>query len=156
MTSSTLYRGRPDRCGAKTAGYTTLTNDNNAPNGSGQFADEAIAFVNEGDAPSPVAEPSLEVHSWRLMKAPSGELHLGTLRASQGDRAVIRLTSALAWFDMAARAVATASGRRYLLMGPPESRPLERMAIRNGAAHLGLAGGIDISAQFWAQMQIEE
>lgn len=87
------------------------------------------------------------------MKAPSGEFHLGTLRDRQTDRAVVRLTSALAWFDMVARAVTTASGRRYVLMGPPESRPLECLAIRNGAAQLGLAGGIDISTQFWEQVK---
>lgn len=118
--------------------------------------DAGITFVNQRDAPPPEDEPSTEVHSWRLMKAPSGELHLGTLRDRQADRAVVRLTSALARFDMAAHAVTTASGRRYVLIGPPENRPLETMAIRNGAAQLGLAGGIDISAQFWAQMQVGE
>lgn len=112
-----------------------------------------IAFVNERDAPPPGEEPSIEVHSWRLFKAPSGELHLGTLRDRQPDRAVVRLTSALLWFDMAAKAVTTASGRRYMLIGPPESRPLECMAIRNGAAQMGLAGGIDVSAELWAQVQ---
>lgn len=118
--------------------------------------DLGISFINQRDAPPPEAEPSMEVHSWRVMKAPSGELHLGTLRDRQTDRAVVRLTSALAWFDMAARSVTTASGRRYVLIGPPESRPLECMAIRNGAAELGLAGGIDISAQFWARLQAAE
>ncbi|MDG0852208.1 hypothetical protein [Roseateles puraquae] len=111
-----------------------------------------ITFVNVRDAPAAQDEPNMEVQSWRLIKAPSGELHLGTLRAPQPGRAVVRLTSALAAFDMAASAVTTASGRRYVLMGPPESRSLECMAIRNGAAQLGLAAGIDISAQFWAQM----
>jgi len=111
-----------------------------------------ITFVNVRDAPAAQDEPSMEVYSWRLIKAPSGELHLGTLRDPKRGRAVVRLTSALAAFDMAARAVTTASGRRYLLMGPPESRSLECMAIRNGAAQLGLAAGIDISAQLWAQM----
>jgi hypothetical protein len=120
---------------------------------SAEPGDLGIAFVNERDAPPPEEEPSMEMHSWRLMKAPSGELHLGTLRDRQTDRAVVRLTSALARFDVAARAVTTASGRRYVLIGPPESRPLECMAIRNGAAQLGLSGGIDISAQFWDQMQ---
>ncbi len=115
--------------------------------------DLGITFVNERDAPPPEEEPSMEVHSWRLMKAPSGELHLGTLRDRQTDRVVVRLTSALAWFDMVARAVTTASGRRYVLMGPPERRPLECMAIRNGAAQLGLTGGIDVSAQFWEQVR---
>jgi len=115
--------------------------------------DLGITFVNERDAPRPEEEQIMKVHSWRLLKAPSGELHLGTLRDPQADRVVVRLTSALTWFDMAAKAVTTASGRRYVLMGPPEDRPLERLAIRNGAAQLGLAGGIDISAQFWAQMQ---
>jgi len=112
-----------------------------------------IAFINHRDAPAAQDEPSIEVYSWRLLKAPSGELHLGTLRDRQADRAIVRLTSALAAFDMAASAVTTASGRRYLLMGPPESRSLECMAIRNGAAQLGLAAGIDISAQCWAQIQ---
>ncbi len=94
----------------------------------------------------------MEVHSWRLLKAASGELHLGTLRDRQADRVVVRLTSVLAKFDVAARMVTTASGRRYVLMGPPESSPLERQAIRNGAAHLGLADGIDISDPFWEKM----
>jgi hypothetical protein len=111
-----------------------------------------ITFINPRDALAAQDEPSVEVHSWRLIKAPSGELHLGTLRDRQADRAVVRLTSALAAFDMAASAVTTASGRRYLLMGPPESRSMELIAIRNGAAQLGLAAGIDISAQFWAQI----
>ncbi len=118
--------------------------------------DVGIAFVNERDAPPPEEEQTLQVHSWRLMKAPSGELHLGTLRDRDVDRAVVRLTSALAQFDMRAGVVTTASGRRYVLIGPPESRPLERRAIRNGAAHLGLAGGIDISDQFWARLEAAE
>lgn len=114
--------------------------------------DAGITFANERDALPPGEEPSMEVHSWRLLKAPSGELHLGTLRDRQTDRAVVRLTSALAMVDTVARAVITVSDRRYVLMGPPESRPLERMAIRNGASHLGLADGIDISDQIWAEM----
>lgn len=123
-------------------------------NGAGPDPDSTgITFVNQRDAPAAQDEPSMEVHSWRLMKASSGELHLGTLRDGQADRAVVRLTSALAGVDMAAHTVTTASGRRYVLMGPPESRSLECMTIRNGAAQLGLAGGIDISAQFWSQMQ---
>ena len=115
--------------------------------------DTGITFVNQRDAPPSEDEPSMEVHWWRLMKARSGELHLGTLRDRQAGRAVVRLTSALAQFDMAARVVTTASGRRYVLIGPPESRPMESMAIRNGAAQLGLSGGIDISDQFWERMQ---
>lgn len=111
-----------------------------------------ISFVNHRDGPATQDEPSMEVHSWRLLKAPFAELHLGTLRDRQSDRAVVRLTSALAEFDMAACAVRTASGRRYVLMASPEGRALECMAIRKGAAQLGSSGGIDISAQFWSQM----
>lgn len=129
-----------------------MSNDKSASSAL-QLEDIGIAFQNERDALPPEHEPSLNVDSWRLMKAPSGELHLGTLRDRQADRAVVRLTSALARFDMSERAVTTASGRRYVLLGPPEHRPLECMAIRNGAAQLGLSGGIDISDQFWAQMQ---
>jgi hypothetical protein len=115
-------------------------------------ASAGITFTNHRDAPEVPDEPVMEIHSWRLMKAPSGELHLGMLGNCQAKCAVVRLTSAIIAFDIATSAVITASGRRYLLKGPPESRLLECAAIRNGAAQLGLAGGIDISAQFWALM----
>ena len=118
--------------------------------------DLGITFVNERNAPRPEEEQTMEVHSWRLLKAPSGDLHLGTLRDPQGDRVVVRLTSVLGEFDMTARAVTTVSGRRYVLMGPPKTRPLERQAIRNGAAHLGLAAGIDVSEPFWEKMSAAE
>lgn len=111
-----------------------------------EHGDLGIVFVNERYAPPTEHEPSMNVHSWRLLKAPSGELHLGTLRDQQTDRALVRL-------DIAARAVTTASGRRYVLMEPPEGRPLECMAICNGAAQLGLVNSIDISTQLWEQMQ---
>lgn len=114
--------------------------------------DLGIGFVNVRDAPAPDEEALMHVHSWRLLKAPSGELHLGTFRDRQTDRAVVRLTSALASIDGTTRVVTTASGRSYVLTGPPESGPLERQAIRNGAAHLGLADGIDISEQIWAEI----
>lgn len=64
----------------------------------------------------------------------------------------MRLTSAVAKFEMAACEVITASRRHYVLMAPPERRSQECMAIRSGAAQLGLAGGIGVSVQFWAQM----
>ncbi|KQW51235.1 MULTISPECIES: hypothetical protein [unclassified Roseateles] len=113
--------------------------------------DAGIAFDNERGALPPEEDPC-EVHSWRLLKAPSGELHLGTRRDRKTNRAVVRLTSALAGFDITSRAVKTTSRHRCMLMAPPKSRPLECMAIRNGAALLGLSGGIDISSQFWAQL----
>lgn len=114
--------------------------------------DVGVTFTNARDAPPPDDEANMEVHSWRLLKAPSGDLHLGTLRDREGDRAVVRLTSALARIDATERVATTGSGRTYVLMGPPERRPLERQAIRNGAAHLGLADGIDISDQIWSEM----
>jgi|GEM_PF-2181288 len=111
-----------------------------------------IDFANERDAPPPEAEPSIEVHSWRMFKTPSAGLHLGTLRDREAERAVVRLTSAIAAIDVVARVAITSSGRRYVLMTPPETRAMERMAICNGAAHLGLADGIDVSNQIWADM----
>lgn len=114
--------------------------------------DLGIGFANERDAPPPEEEALMKAHSWRLLKAPSGELHLGTLRDHRTDRAVIRLTSALVSIDGVTRVVTTGSGRSYVLTGPPESGPLECQAIRNGAAHLGLADGIDISEQIWADI----
>jgi hypothetical protein len=119
---------------------------------SGSPDDWGIAFTNERDPPPSAHETSIEVHSWRLLKAPTGELHLGTLRDPQGDRASVRLTSALASINATARVAKTGSGRTYVLVGPPESRLLERQAIRNGAAHLGLADGIDISDKIWLEM----
>lgn len=117
------------------------------------ITDTGIEFANERNAPPPEAEPTNEVYSWRIFKALSADLHLGTLRNRQAERAVVRLTSSLAVIDAAARVVITVSGRRYALMGPPESRTLERMAICSGAQHLGLADGIDISDQIWAAMR---
>lgn len=114
--------------------------------------DGGIAFTNERAAPPPEHETNMEVHSWRLLRAPTGELHLGTLRDHQGDRAVVRLTSALASINATERVATTGSGRTYVLVGPPECRLLERQAIRNGAAHLGLVDGIDISDQIWPEM----
>jgi hypothetical protein len=115
--------------------------------------DLGIHFANERDAAPVRDQPAIEVVSWRLMKASSGALHLATLRHGQADQVVARLTSAIAHINCTSRTLTTSSGRLYVLQGPPESRPVERQALRDGAAALGLSGAIDVSEKQWEQMR---
>ncbi len=109
-------------------------------------------FSNLRDAPPIDEQPSMQTDSWRLLKAASGELHLGASRIGDEGQLVARVTSAIAQIDHSNRTLTTASGRRYVLVGAPEERPLECAAIRNHAAAMGLAGAIDVSDQHWLRM----
>lgn len=113
----------------------------------------SVLFTNERDAPPVGTQPLMKVHSWRLMKATTGELHLVTLRVRHQDHGTVRLTSALVSIDKTTRVVVTSSGRRYALLAAPESGALEQQVLRAGAARLGLAGAVDISDWAWAQVR---
>jgi hypothetical protein len=97
----------------------------------------------------------MEVHSWRLLRVPAGELHLVTLRDLSDERGTVRVTSAIAAIaalDDGARVVTTSSGRKYALMGPPETREFELDLLQGGAVRLGLVDAADVSVLAWDQL----
>lgn len=114
----------------------------------------AIAFANDRDAPPVDAQPTMEVHSWRLMRMPSGTLHLVTLRDLSNEQGIVRVTSAITAVDQAAGIVITSSGRQYALMGPPEDRDFERDLLQGGAVRLGMGDAVDVSVFAWDQVEI--
>ena len=114
----------------------------------------AIAFVNLRDAPAADAQPRMEVHSWRSIRAPAGTLHLVTLRDLTEERGTVRVTSAITAVDKEAGIVTTSSGRQYALMRPAEEREFERDLLQGGAVRLGLGDAVDVSVLSWDQVEI--
>ncbi|MFN3302111.1 MAG: hypothetical protein ACK44A_00150 [Roseateles sp.] len=113
-----------------------------------------LSFVNEGDAPQVEAQPRVEVHCWRLLKAPSGTLHLVTLRDRSEQGATVRVTSAITAVDAAAGIVTTSTGRQYVLLGPFETQDFEVDLLHRGAVRLGMADSVDVSVLAWDQVEI--
>lgn len=119
-----------------------------------QSGNVTVAFANERDAPAVAAQPRMEVHSWRLIREPSGTLHLVTLRDLTEEQGTVRVTSAITAVDQEAGIVTTSSGRQYALMGPPEERSLERDLLQGGAVRLGMGDAVDVSVLAWDQVEI--
>lgn len=113
-----------------------------------------LAFANERDAPQVEAQPRVEVHSWRLLRSPSGTLHLVTLRGLSEEGCTVRVTSAITAVEPAAGIVTTSSGRQYVLMCPFEEREVERDLLQRGAVRLGMGDSVDVSVFAWDQVQI--
>ncbi|RTL38348.1 MAG: hypothetical protein EKK53_19375 [Burkholderiales bacterium] len=114
----------------------------------------AVAFFNLRDGPAVDAQPRMEVHSWRLIRAPAGTLHLVTLRDLTEERGTVRVTSAITAVDLEAGIVTTSSGRQYALMRPAEEREFERELLQGGAVRLGLGDAVDVSVLAWDQVEI--
>lgn len=118
------------------------------------FSEPHVLFDNERDAPSRQRQPLMDVRSWRMLKSMSGQLHLVTFSERDGDRSVVRLTSAIVAIDLAERTVITSSGRQYVLLVPPEAGAFKRQMLWAGAARLGLLGATDVSNYWsWGQMR---
>ena len=100
------------------------------------------------------AQPRVEVHCWRLLKAPSGTLHLVTLRDRREQGATVRMTSAITAVDADAGIVTTSTGRQYVLMGPFETQDFEVDLLHCGAVRLGMADSVDVSVFAWDQAEI--
>lgn len=113
-----------------------------------------VSFAYERDAPQVEAQPRQEVHSWRLLRAPSGTLHLVTLRNLSEAGATVRVTSPIMAVDQAAGIVTTSLGRQYALMCPPEERDFERDLLHRGAVRLGMGEAVDVSVFAWDQVNI--
>lgn len=117
-------------------------------------SDSAFTFAKEGEPPPAKAHPSVEVHCWRLLRAPSGTLHLVTLDRQSEEGGTVRVTSAITALDEAAGIVTTSLGRQYLLMVPFEARDVERDLLHRGAATMGMGDSVDVSVLAWDQVHI--
>lgn len=114
-----------------------------------RLGDLVLTVVNDRVAPPVEAHRHIEVHSWLVIRARSGSLHLVTLRDVSAGRGTVCVTSAISAVDSDGRVVTTSSGRRYELMGPPEARDLERDVLRCGAVSLGMGEAVDVSVFAW-------
>ncbi|WP_375212621.1 hypothetical protein [Aquabacterium sp.] len=117
-----------------------------------ELGDSAISFVNDRDAAAVEAQPRMEVHSWRLVRMPTGSLHLVILKDLTAERGTVRVTSAITAVDPEVRIVTTSSGRQYALMGPAEERDFELDLLHGGAVRLGLGDAVDVSVFAWDQL----
>lgn len=111
-----------------------------------------ITFINDRDAPTPDLQPPVDVHSWRLLRAPEGTLHLVTLSGQTEQGETVHVTTPITAVDQEAGIVTTLSGRRHALLSPPEDRDLERDLLRNGAIRLGMGGAVDVTVLAWDQL----
>jgi hypothetical protein len=69
-------------------------------------------------APPVAEEPCVPLVKWGVIMAPDGEMHLAGLRADREAKG--RTSTPLRWLDCSTMEAGTASGRRYLLQGPPD------------------------------------
>ncbi len=102
-------------------------------------------LINERDAPPVADQPTVAVKSWRVMQAVNGDRHLLTILES----GPVRITSALCSFDPVRAELTTQSGRRYELVEPPETQPLQLALLHANAQRAGLLDAMDISDSIW-------
>jgi hypothetical protein len=114
----------------------------------------AVGAANERDGPPVIQQPSMQVRSWRLLRAPSGTLHLVALEDLSAGGDTVRVTSAIAAFDSDSSVATTASGQRYALIGPPEDGESEREVLLSGAVRLGRGDAVDVSVLAWNEVHI--
>jgi len=114
----------------------------------------AMKFVNDRDASTVGEQPLVEVHSWRVLRAPERSLHLVTRTGLSEQGGTVCVTSSITAVDQDAGIVTTSSGRRYLLMGPPEDRDIQRELLREGAVRLGMGTAVDVTVLAWDQVDI--
>jgi hypothetical protein len=93
-------------------------------------------------------EPTVWVDSWRITKTVSGDLHLHAILESGS----LRITSSIVTFVPETATLTTQSGRRYELLGPPESRRLQLTMLNANAVRAGLAAAVDISDDLWERV----
>ena len=113
------------------------------------MSDKAI-FINERDAPLVSEQPIVAVNSWRVIEALNGDQHLLIILESGS----LRTTSAISNFDRVATELTTRSGRRYVLLGPPEARRAKLDLLFANAVRVGIAAFIDISDELWRSVSM--
>ena len=109
----------------------------------------SFIFINERDAPSVAEQPTLEVGCWRVIEAADGHRHLLAVL----DSGVVRITSPLTGVSEETGALITRSGRRYVLVFPPETREPQISLLLENAACVGLTGFVDISESLWRSIR---
>lgn len=105
-----------------------------------------VLFLNDRQAPSVEAQPSVGLTSWRILELPWTEKRILMLSAE----GVMRVTTAIVQLDLIARTATTSSGRIYEFQTPPETTPLIRAALVFNASRVGLIDGIDVSEDIWS------
>ena len=107
----------------------------------------SISLSNLRDAPAVDAQAEVNLTTWRVFRAASGDDYLfGFHNAGQ----TLRVTTPVRNFDTAAGVVVTASGRRYLLSGPPvvDAEILAAMAVY--AMQCSLVLDVDVTGEYWS------
>jgi hypothetical protein len=104
-------------------------------------------FVNERDAPPVAVQPEVLVLSWRVFQLNNGDRHLFAIL----DSGSLRMTSALASFNVVRGMLTTKSGRHYKLCGPPEEGTVQLAMMHAYALRAGLLDPVDVSDELWAQ-----
>ena len=107
----------------------------------------SITLANLRDAPAIDAQAEVILTTWRVFRTASGNDYIfGFHNAGQ----TLRMTTPAKTFDAAAGVVVTASGRRYLLSGPPvvDAEILAGMVAY--AMRCSLVLDADVTMEYWS------
>lgn len=86
----------------------------------------SVFLLNYRSAPSVLAQPTVDIRRWQIVKTTLGEMLLvGVL----SNRFTWRVTTAIVAFCATTHWVTTQSGRKYELVGPPALDALDLMVI---------------------------
>lgn len=102
-------------------------------------------------APSVTEQSTATFISWLIMQTSSGRRHLCGYCL---ESLTVRVTTAIASFDVAQLIAVTESGRSYHLQGPPGANVDALHAWREWAHRNGLPPWREVSAAVWADHQL--
>jgi len=123
---------------------------------SSRLGDFDLTMADEREAPSVEQQPSTEVDSWRVIRAPSGKAHLLILRSlSVAGRGTVWVSSPISKVDGQGCVVTTSSGRRFHLTRPPENRDMERDVMHCVAVKMGMGDAVDVSVYAWDLLRFD-
>lgn len=105
-------------------------------------------FLNERFAPQVSEQPEVDLHHWRMFRAPSGDTRL----SAEINPGTMRITTPVVAVDIPKACCITLSGRRYRLCCPPEDGELLRALIQANAERSGLVGAADVSDSIWSEI----
>jgi len=95
--------------------------------------------------PSVGAQPMATLIQWQALKTSAGAIHLVGYCTERREG---RASTAVVIFDAAAKKCTTASGRMYVLSGPPGRNTDAAWVWEQFAAANGIAEAVDVTSEF--------